>query len=372
MRVAIATDWFEPRLGGIESQLRQLADGLSARGHDVAVVTTTPGPPLPAPFRVRRIAVRTLPGTGVAIAPALVAELRQALTGFDVVHAHASVVSPVGYAAAAVARAAGTPTVLTFHSVLHGTRAALAVANALFRLDRSGVVWTAVSELVAAQVRRALPRAHVAVLPNGLHLAFWRARPVAPPARGPGSDLPRTLVTAMRLHRKKRPAALLRAFAAASRHGSGARLVVAGSGPQRDALERQAARLFGHGSGAVTFMPWLDADALRRLYARADAFVLPSRHESFGLAALEARAAGLPVIAMRQAGCVEFLRDGENALLCDDDRGLRVAIGRVMEDHDLRRRLAATDVGLERYDWRAVLSAHEAAYAAAGVRTLPA
>lgn len=368
MRIAIATDWFPPRLGGIESQLRQLADGLAARGHDVEVVTTTPGPQVAGAFRVRRLAVRTLPGTGVAIAPALVAELRQALQGVDVVHAHASVVSPVGYAAAAVSRATGTPVVLTFHSVLRVKRAALAVANALFRLDRSRVVWTAVSELVAGQLRRALPHAKVTILPNGLDLAFWRraldedARPAS------ARNFPVTLVTAMRLHRKKRPAALLRAFASASNRGAVARLVVAGTGPQMPTLRRQVARLFGHESGAVAFLPWQDADALRRLYARSDAFVLPSRDESFGLAALEARAAGLPVIAMRDAGCAEFLRHGENALLCDDDRGLRLAIRRVIEDHDLRRRLAARDLGLERYDWSVVLAAHEAAYAAAEAR----
>ena len=364
MRIAIATDWFAPRLGGIESQLGQLAAGLASRGHDVEVVTTTPGPVEQGPFRVRRIAVSTLPGVGVAISPGLVPALRRALRGFDVVHAHASVVSPVGYTAAAVARAAGLPVVLTFHSVLHANRAAIAIANALFRLDRSRVVWTAVSELVAGQVRRALPRAHVSVLPNGLDLAFWREAAV--PDRTRDGEV--TLVTAMRLHRKKRPAALLRAFAGASANGSAARLIVAGAGPQTARVARDAARLSGNASRSVELLPWQDADALRRLYARSDAFVLPSRHESFGLAALEARAAGLPVIAMREAGCAEFLRHGDNALLCDDDRDLAAAIGRVISDSGLRRRLAATDVGLARYDWSAVLTAHEGAYAAAVTR----
>lgn len=372
MRVAIATDWFAPRLGGIESQLGQLAQGLAARGHEVEVFTTTPGPAVAAPFRVRRLAVQTLPGTGVAIAPALVRELRRALTGFDVVHAHASVVSPAGYTAAAVARAAGMPVVLTFHSVLRAKRAALSLANAFFHLDRSAVVWTAVSELVAAQLRRALPRAPVTVLPNGLDLAFWRAMPEGRVNAEPPSHLAPTVVTAMRLHRKKRPAALLRAFAAASNRGADARLVVAGTGPEQAALQRLAVRLFGHASRAVTFLPWQEAGALSRLYARADAFVLPSRHESFGLAALEARAAGLPVIAMRQAGCVEFLRHEENALLCDDDRELCVALRRVIEHEDLRRRLSASDGNLDRYDWRVVLAAHEAAYAAAGARAADA
>ena len=91
----------------------------------------------------------------------------------------------------------------------------------------------------------------------------------------------------MRLSRKKRPERLLRAFAAAARRTGGTprlRLVVAGDGPDRVTLGRLASAL---GIAERVALPGqLSREELRALYARADAFVLPSERESFGIAAL--------------------------------------------------------------------------------------
>src|SRR5687767_909146 len=140
MKVAIATDWYAPRRGGIESQLVQLVSGLRARGHDVDVLTS---------FGVLRTALQG---------------------GYDVVHAHVSVVSPVGYAAALLARSFGVPTVVTFHSVLRNKRHLLRAANVAQGLTNSAVAWTAVSELVAQQVRESVRSSDVRVLSNGIDL----------------------------------------------------------------------------------------------------------------------------------------------------------------------------------------------------------
>ena len=168
-----------------------------------------------------------------------------------------------------------------------------------------------------------------------------------------------TLISTMRLHRKKRPLQLLRAFAqAAQRAQSPARLVIIGDGPERSKLERLA-----RDAGLrVELLGWRDREQLRLLYAGADGFVLPSIREAFGIAALEARVAGLPVIAMAASGSNEFLRQGQDALLCRDDEDLVRQITRFIEDASLRATLAQTPVALERYDWGAVIAAHEAAY----------
>src|SRR5262245_49723371 len=201
------------------------------------------------------------------------------------------------------------------------------------------VEWSAVSEAVAAQVRDALPPADVSVLHNGIDLAFWRSTP----RTSNGSSREVTLVAATRFARKKRPLQLVRAFARAGAAGRvPARLLLVGDGPLRHAIEREVKLLGLHrGSVRAEVLPWHTADALRAIYSNADGFVLPSLRESFGISALEARAAGLPVIAMRESGSSEFLDHDANALLCDDDDDLTVALARFIEDGALRARLAA-------------------------------
>ncbi|HJQ20956.1 MAG TPA: glycosyltransferase [Gemmatimonadaceae bacterium] len=359
MKLAIATDWFAPRTGGIESQLSELATRLVLRGHSVTVITGTPGPSDTRPFSVHRLDALRLPGLDVMISPRLPRLLATALAEFDLVHAHVSVISPVGYAASLIAHAHGIPVVATFHSVLRHKRHLLRVADALAGVGRSGIVWSAVSRSVAAQASSALGT-NVAVLPNGVDLAFWQ-----PTGNMTRSDREIVFVTSMRLHRKKRPVALLRALARASRGvRRPIRLVVAGDGPARGSVERETQSLRSAGV-SVDLVGWMDRDQLRALYHRADAFVSASRRESFGIAALEARAAGAPVIAMREAGSSDFLEHEINALLCDDDDDLATQVRRIIDDENLRARLGQCPAAIDRFDWQNVLDAHAAAYARA-------
>ena len=371
MKIAIASDWFAPRRGGIESQLLQLAERLGGRGHEVDVVTSTPHASEGDGFRVRQLDVLMIPGLELAVSPLLLHALRRELRrGYDVVHAHVSVVSPVGYVAAIVARSLGLPTVVTFHSVLRHKKRLLSAANALAGISRSAVVWSGVSELVAGQVRDALGSTEVSLLPNGIDLGLWRDT-ASPDRKGPGEIL---LVSTTRLHRKKRPLQLLRAFAQATTPPCpSVRLVVAGDGPQRAAMEREIVALgLRDGPRRVELRGWLHPSELRTLYAGADGFVLASMRESFGIAALEARAARLPIIAMAQSGSREFLDPDVNALICRDDLDLVAQLARFIRDPALRSRLAAGPTSLDRYDWSAVVSAHETAYARATTRAVAA
>src|SRR3954469_956716 len=120
-RVALVCDWFLPRVGGIELHLRDLALALRARGLDAQVVTTSGGPDVVEGVPVQRVGAALSPVGGFAFTPAGLARLGGVLRTerFDVVHAHASVVSPAAYAGALAGARAGMPTVLTFHSMLH-------------------------------------------------------------------------------------------------------------------------------------------------------------------------------------------------------------------------------------------------------------
>jgi glycosyltransferase involved in cell wall biosynthesis len=369
MRVALVCDWFLPRMGGIELHLRDLALALKRRGTDARVVTTTRGPDVVDDVPVYRVPAALAPSAGFAFTPRALRSLGDLVRAeqFDVVHAHASVVSPAAYAGALAGARAGLPTVLTFHSMLHRSALLLGASEALFGWSRDRIVLSAVSSVVAAQAVRWMPPpgAAVGILPNGIDVAFWRATGRAPAT---GELL---FVSAMRLSRKKRALGLVRAFADAVRFVAGAppiRLVIAGDGPDRDAVRRLAAEL---GVAERVELPGqLSREELRTLYGRAHAFVLPSERESFGIAALEARAAGLPVIAMMATGARDFIRQGVDGLLARDPRELSRFIAQMALDAPFRAYVASHNATLPPlYDWRDVAELHDRLYgAAAGPR----
>ena len=146
----------------------------------------------------------------------------------------------------------------------------------------------------------------------------------------------------MRLAPRKRGLPLLRAAAAARGRlprGTGLRLTVIGDGPQRQAMTSWIGR---HGAADwVELTGRLTADQIREVYRSAQVFAQASRLESFGIAALEARTAGLAVVAMAGTGVGEFVEDGVGGLLVADDEGLAAALVRLAVDVPLRRAMAA-------------------------------
>lgn len=357
MRVALVCDWFLPRQGGIELHLRDLALALRARGVDARVITTTRGEDVVDGVPVHRVPAALAPGAGFAFTPRAMARLGEVIRreGFDVVHAHASVISPVAYAGALAGARAGAASLVTFHSMLHRSSFLLGASEALFTWARGRILLSAVSSVVAAQAAQWIPGAAVCVLPNGIDVPWWRAGSLAHPR---GDEI--VFVTAMRLSRKKRPERLVRAFASAVRFTGGSprmRLIIAGDGPDRRALRRLADAL---DIGTMVELPGhMDRDSLRDLYHRTHAFVLPSERESFGIAALEARAAGLPVIAMLAGGARDFIVRGVDGLLVRDEPELARAISRLAIETPFREYMAAHNRAVPpAYDWPDVADLH--------------
>lgn len=331
MKVALLSDCYPPRTGGIESQVGDLAAQLVRAGHEVEVLTATAGGDGADDVRVHRLS--TPLALGLPVNPLAVPEARRLLAdgGFDVAHVHMGVVSPFAWDMADLTTDLGLPTALTWHCVLD--RAARPLGPMVRRWADRGAVLSAVSGFAAEGVRRAAKGELVAVLPNGIDPAAWPSGPV-------GSGRPVHVVTASRLAPRKRVGALLSVVARAhERLGPGAMTVdVYGEGPLRPWLEARIAAL---GLAGVVRLPGrVSRPELARAWADADAYLSPTRLEAFGIAALEARTAGLPVIARSDSGVREVVTDGVSGLLAADDAGLTDALVRLVADETLRSRIA--------------------------------
>jgi glycosyltransferase involved in cell wall biosynthesis/uncharacterized membrane protein YbhN (UPF0104 family) len=355
-RIAHVTDVFLPRLGGIETHVDDLVRHQRAAGIDAEVLTPTAAGDGPDPDWVRRL-------------PAGAA--RSSIADYDVVHVHVSMWSPYGVGVARAAIAAGVPTLVTVHSMWAGAGGVIRLA-ALAGLRRWPVAWSAVSGAAADTFRRSLGDTEVAVLPNAIDVEDWReptqglveaALVVADPAA------PVTLVSVMRLMPRKRPVHLVRLFASvrAATPGADVRLVIVGDGPLRRRVERRVAR--SGLSGVVRLTGRLTREQVHDELRAASVYVAPAPKESFGIAALEARCVGLPIVASRASGVGEFVRHQEDGLLVGGDAEMARALVRLVTDPELRARITTHNRAVAPpFDWSDILSQTDDLYAVAAAR----
>jgi glycosyltransferase involved in cell wall biosynthesis len=230
---------------------------------------------------------------------------------FDLVHAHVS--HPAGFVAAELARILGVPLVVSEHMSpfpfedMRGEdgRPLPDVLSPLVAASRV----TAVSRAHAASIARWIDRP-IDVLPNFIDETHFApgARPVAEPFR---------FVSVGHLVPQKGVDVLLRALAICLAGGEQFHLTIVGKGYEEDALQATAREL-----GLERSVTWLGAperNAMPEIYRAADAFVLASRHESFGVVVIEALASGLPVVATRCGGPEEIVTEDVGELAPPED-----------------------------------------------------
>ena len=373
MKVALLTDCYLPRLGGIEVQTHDLAAQLVARGHEVEVFTATPGArgerhgvvEIVDGIPVHRMAIR-LPWE-LPVNPLAPPEVRRRLQsgGFDVAHVHMGVVSPFATDLARVALGLGLPTAATWHCLMERSRPVFRALGHARRWGGRGAALSAVSGVAAASVQAVVGEGgEVRVLPNGIDVGLWA--PPSTPVRDPGA--PVEVVASMRLAARKRPMAVLEVAEAARRllpADRAMRLTLFGEGPERGRLERFVA---AHQMGDWVRLPGrVDRDELRRSYWRSDVYLTPARLEAFGIAALEARTAGLPVVARADTGVGDFVTDGEDGLLGADDHAMVRALVDLVCDDAVRTRIATHNREVPPAQaWPAVVDLAESEYHRAG------
>ncbi len=365
-------------VGGSGIVATELAKALAARGHDVHVLSAD------TPFRLgayqpgltfHRVTMLAYPLFRepeylLALASRIVQVSRDAR--LDIVHAHYAVPhATAAYLAKQILSSAdrdgqAIPKVIT---TLHGTDITLVGSDrsyaetVAFSIDRSDGV-TAVSASLRADTYRTLAvRNAIAVIPNFLDCDLYRRVPnPAVRERYCPAGCEKLVIHVSNFRPVKRAPAVVEVFARIAAKVK-ARLLLVGDGPDLPkALD--TARALGVAREVEALG---EQDQTLPLLSSADLFLLPSSQESFGLAALEAMACEVPVVASRVGGLHEVIEHGVTGFLHDaDDLEAMAASGvRLLTDAGLHARIAAAGRRMvsERYCRDLVVPQYEAYYA---------
>jgi glycosyltransferase involved in cell wall biosynthesis len=214
-----------------------------------------------------------------------VAARHEITAGADLVHAH-------GWMPAGLAAPAGTPLVLTVHGtdapVLKESRIARSLARPLFQ--RAAIVTTVSRELgiwVQAGAGRFVDTAHIHPMPTDTRSYPW--------TRGGGG-----VVVISRLIASKRVDLAIKTAAVLAASGHDFPLTIVGDGPERPALEQQAARLGV--SSLIRFVGAMSPPEARTYLERADVMLFTAQGDGTALSAIEALVSGVPVVACWDSG----------------------------------------------------------------------
>jgi phosphatidylinositol alpha-mannosyltransferase len=355
LRVGIVAESYFPTLGGIQEHVRHLRNLLDRRGVEVTILTGRPPlSPAPGPADAERGVVRvgrahTFRSGGTCsqatLGPLAAYKLRRALRDgrFDLLNIHGP--CDVGLAFWALSMFRG-PKVLTLHSCFPDARWRRPLAAYYRWVFRRAAAVIAVSEAAAQSMRRYADFPST-IIPNGIDAAYWRARPAAPYLR-PGT---RNLVYLGRLEPRNGPDVAIEAFARIAPASPDLRLLVAGDGPMRGALQASLP------PGLRRRVEFLGAvyDQRPELLASSSLFLLPARAVGFSIMVLEAFAAGLPVVALPAFGTDRAGEHWSNVVVARDESA--AAFGDAIMDTvraDQRERIARGRAIAEAFDWERI------------------
>lgn len=356
LRVGIVCPYSFDVPGGVQFHVRDLAEALLERGHDVSVLAPadedTPVPPYltaagrAVPVRYNGSVAR------LSFGPVTAARARKWLAAgqFDVLHLHEPVTPSLSMLALWIADG---PVVATFHTSMTRSRP-LQVA---FPLVRQSLEKIAARIAVSEDARRTLVEhlgGDAVVIPNGVYVdAFANAEP---DPRWTGTPERPTLAFLGRLDESRKGlAVMLGAVREVLAHVPGARFLVAGRG---ETGEQQALELLGAQAGAVEFLGGVSDEDKARLLASVDVYIAPQTGgESFGIVLVEAMSAGTAVVASDLGAFSRVLDDGAAGVLfrTGDSADLARTLVEVLADPAQRAAVEerASSV-VRRYDWSAV------------------
>lgn len=354
MRIVHVADSFAPDIGGIERQVETLVRHQIAQGHDVTVITAVAEPAaldrdldvvraakgrwltVAFPWRNRRIVANVLDGREI-----------------DVLHAHFTVISPIAVYVTRVASRRGIPVAATVHSLWWQVAPATRISTMLFGWGRMRAAWSGVSSVAARAVHRTLPSVReVSVVPNLIDSQWWSTG--IPTDRDLSGAV--RIVLVGRLKKRKHLDEVIEVLAKVRQQlprGTKVSISIVGDGPRLDDLQRQIDD--NDLTDWIALLGYRNTDAIRELHHRSHLFIASSRQEAFGIAAFEARSAGLPIIGYRSTGLVDYIIDGLDGLLVSSkEQMVEALVGLIQDRTQLSRMLQTTG------STRAAISADDA------------
>jgi glycogen(starch) synthase len=334
VRSLLFSEAFWPKIGGLEVILVQLLRGLTARGHEVLVVTDRVDDTVPVEDQLGDVTIRRLPlvralaERDLGLLADLVERLHELECEFAPDLIHATFAGPSTWY---LPRLKSAPLLLDCHGSWTDVRI---LSNGMFRRVILGAArLTACSQAVLDDMLGAAPEMadRAMLIPPGLEA------PVVEGPLEPRGGPPMILASGRMVLEKGLDVALAAMTQIASRRPD-ARLVLVGDGPCRPALEHQADELGIRDK--VTFTGWVAPDRTAELRAEATLVLVPSRSEGFGLVALEAAQMARPVVASDVGGLREVVRHGVTGTLVPvgDARALASAALAFLEDPQLAAR----------------------------------
>jgi glycosyltransferase involved in cell wall biosynthesis len=354
---------YPPALGGMEQVVQSLARQQVDLGLAVNVVTSDQGhgPPEREPFPVVRLKSFTVAHT--TIIPGLMSALSK-VDPHGLIHLHISM-AYVPEVVRIVARRAGLPYVAHVHiDVLSSGRAGF-LLGPYKRLLLGPDLRSAAAVIVPTPDYRAIihekyevPRERIAVIPNGTDHRIAQL-----PKEPPRADREIRLLFVGRLSVQKNIPLMLDSMAAYLRTGGRkATLTVIGDGPEKSKTLSMIERLGL--TGAVTLLGTLHGPDLESQYERADALILTSTNESFGLVLIEAMTKGLPIVTVDIPAVRNVVADGVNGLLAPQNpEAIADSIQRLFSDDGLYSALSGHNLSEARgYSWDATATAVSSVY----------
>jgi glycosyltransferase involved in cell wall biosynthesis len=352
-KIALISDWYFPKVGGIEYSMHTLAKTLSMHGHEVSVITRSyPGVPkysIRDGVSVIRIKGKPLPGQDRFLTPGAYKELFDILKNgnYEIINSH-GLDSPIGVGALVASRKLGIPVVVTNHSLVGNMPYSplLYLAGKLLLKNTDAVI--AVSSAVEKDSKLMTEKPIYRIF-NGVDSEDSIVK-IPFPVDTKGKIV---IVTVARMTKKKGVQNIVNLAPSLLEKHENLLFVMIGDGPLRKKLERTVEE--SGLSGNFYFTGEVSRAKVLGYLEQADIFALPSSNEAFGISILEAMSKNVPVVAMNNSGVSDIINSGVNGYLADSLPEFSSFLEKLIETPALRTSFAREAIrGLSNYDWNRI------------------